>query len=232
MPTSRAGHASAAGRAPGILGGMTLEALIRRARGLVVPGGRRLLGITGPPGAGKSTLAEALVRALAPDAVLVGMDGFHLSGDELHRRGLARRKGAPETFDAAAYVDLLRSLRSPSAGDVAAPGFDRAREETVPAAVVVGAAVPLVVTEGNYLLLDTPPWSSIAELLDECWYVDLRPDLRVDRLVERHAAYGKSRAEAWAWAGGSDAHNADLVTGTRGRASLIVDASALDLPRE
>ena len=211
---------------------MTLEALIRRARGLVVPGGRRLLGITGPPGAGKSTLAEALVRALAPDAVLVGMDGFHLSGDELHRRGLARRKGAPETFDAAAYVDVLRSLRSPSAGDVAAPGFDRAREETVPAAVVVGAAVPLVVTEGNYLLLDTPPWSSIAELLDECWYVDLRPDLRVDRLVERHAAYGKSRAEAWAWAGGSDAHNADLVAGTRGRASLIVDASALDLPRE
>ena len=211
---------------------MTFDALIRRARGLVVPGGRRLLGITGPPGAGKSTLAEALVRGLASDAVLVGMDGFHLSGDELHRRGLARRKGAPETFDAAAYVDLLRSLRSPSNGDVAAPGFDRAREETVPAAVVVADAVPLVVTEGNYLLLDTPPWSSIAELLDECWYVDLRSDLRVGRLVERHAAYGKSLAEAWAWAGGSDARNADLVTETRGRASLIVDASALDLPPE
>jgi pantothenate kinase len=208
---------------------MTLEALIRRARGLVVPGGRRLLGITGPPGAGKSTLAEALVRALGPDAVLVGMDGFHLSGDELHRRGLARLKGAPETFDAAAYVALLRSLRSPSVGDVAAPGFDRAVEESVPGAVVVEAAVPLVVTEGNYLLLDAPPWSSIAELLDECWYVDLRDDLRLGRLVERHSAYGKSRAEAHAWATGSDARNADLVAGTRGRASLIVDASALDL---
>jgi pantothenate kinase len=211
---------------------MTLDALIRRARGLVVPGGRRLLGITGPPGAGKSTLAEALVRTLAPDAVLVGMDGFHLSGDELRRRGLARRKGAPETFDAAAYVDLLRSLRSPSAGDVVAPGFDRAREETVPAAVVVAAAVPLVVTEGNYLLLDAPPWSSIVGLLAECWYVDLRDDVRVGRLAERHAAYGKSRADALAWAEGSDARNADLVAGTKGRASLIIDASALGLAPE
>jgi pantothenate kinase len=229
MPTGRAGHASAAAaEPPGILAEMTLDALIRRARGLVVPGGRRLLGITGPPGAGKSTLAEALVRALAPDAVLVGMDGFHLSGDELHRRGLARRKGAPETFDAAAYVDLLRALRSPSA-DVVAPGFDRSVEETVPAAAVVGAAVPLVVTEGNYLLLDAPPWSSIADLLDECWYVDLRDDIRVGRLVERHAVFGKSRAEALAWAGGSDARNAELVAGTKGRASLIIDMSTVDL---
>src|SRR3954454_18871641 len=128
--------------------------------------GRRLLGLTGPAGAGKTTaagaLVSALVEALGPGrAVLVGMDGYHLAQAELERLGRADRKGAPDTFDAAGYVALLRRLRTPDAGTVYAPEFRRAIEEPIAGAVAVPRDVPLVVTEGNYLLLDTEPWSAV-----------------------------------------------------------------------
>ena len=87
---------------------------VAAARDLLAGPGRRLLGLTGPPGAGTSTLAEGIVAALGPAAVVVPMDGFHLSNDRLRQLGLADRKGAPETFDRAGYVDLLARLRDPS----------------------------------------------------------------------------------------------------------------------
>jgi pantothenate kinase len=186
-------------------------------------GPRRLLGITGAPGAGKSTLAAKLADALDGRAVVVGMDGFHLAGTELARLGRAERKGAPDTFDAAGYVALLRRLRAAGPDTVYAPEFRREIEEPIGSAVPVPAEVPLVITEGNYLLLDTPPWHEIAPLLDEIWFLRPGEDERVRRLVARHQAYGRSLAAANDRALGSDQRNADAVAATAARADRIID---------
>ncbi len=171
--------------------------LLREARALTA-GPRCILGIAGPPGAGTSTLARALVSMFGQRAVLVGMDGFHLLDDELVRLGRRDHKGAPDTFDAAAYVATLARLRS--GGTVRAPAFDRVADAPVPSAIAVPGSVPLVVTEGNYLLLDEGAWDGVHPLLDVCWYVDVEDSVRLPRLVHRHHAYGKSDTDARAWA--------------------------------
>ncbi len=198
------------------------DELVRRAQRLVVPGERRILGITGAPGAGKSTLADEIVAALAPQAVLVPMDGFHLANSELVRLGRRERKGAPDTFDAAGFAALLGRLRHPDTDTVYAPRFDRGVEEAIAGAIPVPPVVPLVVTEGNYLLLDDGPWRSIRGLLDECWYVEIGDAVRLDRLTARHASFGKDPAAARAWAHGSDQRNAAIVAATRSRADVVV----------
>jgi pantothenate kinase len=199
-----------------------LRGLIDRARRLVEPGTRRILGITGAPGSGKSTLASTLVAALAPHAVLVPMDGFHLANAQLVRLGRRDRKGAADTFDAAGYVALLRRLRDPAELLVYAPEFRRAIEEPIACAIPVSRDVPLVVTEGNYLLVDEGPWSAVGQLLDEAWFLEPGEEVRIERLVARHVEFGKSPAEARAWSLGTDQRNAELVQATRGRADLIV----------
>ncbi|MEE1791929.1 nucleoside/nucleotide kinase family protein [Streptomyces sp. BE308] len=200
-----------------------LTELTARAGRLATPGHRRILGIAGPPGAGKSTLAARLVDALGGRAVLVPMDGFHLARAELDRLGRADRKGAPDTFDAAGYAALLRRLRDPDAtGPVYAPAFDRALEEPVAGSLPVPPDVPLVVTEGNYLLHDDEAWAPVRGLLDEVWFLDLDPEERVRRLVERHVRFGKPRPYAERWVAGSDGTNARLVDRGRDRADLLV----------
>ncbi|ARF76031.1 nucleoside/nucleotide kinase family protein [Kitasatospora albolonga] len=200
-----------------------LAAATDRARRLAETGRRRVLGIAGPPGAGKSTLAERLAGALDGRAVLVPMDGFHLASAELDRLGRADRKGAPDTFDAPGYAALLRRLRDPDpVHPVYAPAFDRALEEPVAGALAVAPDVPLVITEGNYLLLDQGPWAQVRGLLDEVWFLDLDPAVRVRRLVERHVRYGKPPAYARAWVERSDEANARLVERGRGRADAVV----------
>lgn len=200
----------------------TSAELVRRARRLVQPGRRGILGITGPPGAGKSTVAEALVAALDGDAVLVPMDAFHLANAELERLGRRDRKGAADTFDAAGYAALLRRLRDPAEGCVYAPVFRREIEESIAGAIQVQPGVPLVITEGNYLLVDGHGWAPIRGLLDEVWFLAPPEPARLDRLVRRHEEYGKPPGEARAWAYGSDQRNAELVLGTRDCADLVI----------
>lgn len=209
------------GPVPGGTPGVALPAqALARARALAVPGRRCMLGIVAPPGAGKSTLAQALAAALGERAVVVPMDGFHLAQAELERLGRAGRKGAPDTFDGAGYVALLRRLRQPVAHEtVYAPAFRREIEEPVAGAIAVPASVPLVITEGNYLLLEAPPWRDVAALLDESWYLNGDDTQRTQRLARRHEAHGRSPEAARQWVAATDEPNARLVAATRGRAT-------------
>jgi pantothenate kinase len=204
-----------------------LDHLISRAQALAATGRRRMVGICGAPGAGKSTLAERLVAALGGRAVLVGMDGFHLSQRELRRLGREQRKGAPDTFDASGYVDLIRRLRrnGPEQADaetVYAPEFCREIEEPIACAVPVAPEVPLVVTEGNYLLLPDHPWSALRALLHEVWFLAPDEPVRLARLIERHRRHGRSDAEAHDRAYGSDQANALRIQATADRADLVL----------
>lgn len=176
-------------------------------------GSRRLLGIVGPPGSGKSTLAGALVDALGPRAQAVPMDGFHLAQCELHRLGRTGRKGAPDTFDAAGYAHLLRRLKQQSPHEtVYAPDFRREIEEPVAGAIAIHPQTPLLVTEGNYLLLeDDLAWAPVADLLDEVWYLEVDPALRRQRLCERHMHFGRTREQALSWIEATDEPNARRI---------------------
>ncbi|MFD5512587.1 nucleoside/nucleotide kinase family protein [Streptomyces sp. NPDC127051] len=203
---------------------MEFTELEERARALAASGERRILGIAGPPGAGKSTLAARLAQALGPErAVVVPMDGFHLAHAELERLGRADRKGAPDTFDAAGYAALLARLRTPAAAAVYAPAFDRSLEEPVAGSIPVDPAVRLVITEGNYLLYEAGEWAAVRALLDEVWFLAPDDTLRVRRLVDRHVRHGKAPARAEEWVARSDEANARLIAAGRTRADLVVE---------
>jgi pantothenate kinase len=205
-----------------------LDGLADRAAGLAVDG-RAVLGVVGCPGSGKSTFVDRLVASLGarveggPAAVVhVPMDGFHLADQALDRLGLRHRKGAPETFDAAGYAALLRRLRTETATTVYAPAFERDLEQPLAGAIAVPPSVRLVVTEGNYLLLDGP-WSAVRGLLNEAWFVQVGDETRVRRLVARHERFGKTHQEAVDWVRTVDQPNAELVHPTAGLADLVVD---------
>src|SRR5215217_3155418 len=165
-----------------------IDVMATAALALVGDRRRVVLGIAGAPGAGKSTLAEALVHAVArrqgDDWVAhVPMDGFHLADVQLERLGARLRKGAPDTFDVDGYAALLHRVVAEPDTWVYAPGFDRTLEQPVAAAMVVPPAARLVVTEGNYLLLPEEGWERARAQLAEVWYVSGDDDVRRSRLV-------------------------------------------------
>lgn len=194
------------------------------ARAHALGPGRVLLGICGAPGAGKSTLAERLVKALGDEAVYVGMDGFHLAQVELARLDRAERKGAPDTFDAAGYVNLLARLAAPPTTTVYAPEFRREIEEPIAGAVPVLPSHRIVLTEGNYLLLPDDPWREVRDLLTETWFLAPDETVRRERLIARHEAFGRTRAQARERTLGSDERNAVLINATRSAADLVISA--------
>jgi pantothenate kinase len=205
-----------------------LDDLCSRAEQLASAGERTLLAITGPPGAGKSTLARAVVGEVGRGSRLVEMDGFHLSQSRLAALGRLERKGALDTFDGAGFLELVLRLRRQGTETVYAPEFRRDLEEPVAGSLAVEPGAGLVVVEGNYLLVPHGPWGGLRALFDEVWYCEPGEDARLQRLVDRHRRYGKSGEEARRWALGPDQRNADLIAATRGRADVIV--GLVDVP--
>jgi len=215
---------------------MIPEAALHRAHALLATGKRKILGIVGAPGAGKSTLAQALLEALEKNvgpnqAMVVPMDGFHLAQAALQRLHRANRKGAPDTFDVFGYIFLLSRLHQtgrdigtslasapPGVEDhadredvVYAPAFHRDIEEPIAGEIAIPATVPLIITEGNYLLLDDAPWRQVRGFLDESWYVDVSAEQRHQQLLARHMRFGRSHAEALQWIAQTDEPNAVRV---------------------
>ncbi|PVY33718.1 pantothenate kinase [Williamsia muralis] len=217
----------------------TIDELVQRARNLVRTRPRVVLGIVGAPGSGKSTIAAAIVSSLHPQAVTLEMDGFHLDDAELGRLGRLERKGAPDTFDVDGYLSVLRRVRRCADDTVYAPRFDRRLEASRAGAVAIEAHHRLVVTEGNYLLLDSPRWRRARGRLDEVWFLDVASEVRRDRLVRRRIAHGETLSDSLDWVRGVDEANASLVETSMAAADLIVtvvgpdtDANAHEADRE
>jgi pantothenate kinase len=209
--------------APAPLATLSFAQASQRLQAFLERDSRTLLGLIGPPGAGKSTLAQRL-QALHPQrAQMVPMDGFHLANVELARLGRTGRKGAPDTFDSWGYVALLKRLRQQGPDEtVYAPEFRRAIEEPVAGAIPIFAGARLLIAEGNYLALNQGGWSQVAALLDEIWYVEVPPALRLERLVARHMQFGRTRQGAEDWVHSTDEPNARLIESTRERVHFMV----------
>jgi pantothenate kinase len=152
------------------------------------------------------------------------MDGFHLDNTELARRGLSDVKGAPETFDAVGFVRLVAQLHRAD-GPVSVPMFDRVADRTIDAAVTIEPDHHIVIVEGNYLLLEQPPWRALRELFDQTGYLAGDDDVRIERLVARHIRHGRTPVSAREFVRTSDEVNAAIVAASRPRADLIIDPS-------
>jgi pantothenate kinase len=203
---------------------LTWPAAAARLDELGGTGRRTVVGIAGPPGAGKSTLAAWLVERATVPVALVPMDGFHRTNAELERRGLLSRKGAPDTFDLPGYLRLLRQLHGDDRRTVHAPAFDRSIDEPTADGIAIAPAVRVVLTEGNYLLYDRDGWHEVADQLNETWWLSCADDERSRRLVERHQSFGRSAEDAIEFVARSDQANAALIADDLLRADFVLES--------
>lgn len=199
--------------------------LVERVERLASGRRRISIGIAGLPGAGKTTVAVALVadlRARGVAAVHVPMGGFHLADIALDALGRRDRKGAIDTFDGDGYAALLARIRSDLSTTIWAPAFERDIEQPLAGAIGIPPEATVIVSEGNYLLAEQEPWPLVRSLFDEVWFVDVDDELRRERLAARHIRFGKTPAEAADWVERVDEVNARLIRRTSGSAAVRV----------
>jgi pantothenate kinase len=178
---------------------------------------RTIIGIAGPPASGKSTLAEAVVQHLNKEmesslamASLLPMDGYHLDNRLLESRGLLSRKGSPETFNADGFCEAVTRI-SVASRETFHPIFDRQLDLAIANAISISPDTPVVVVEGNYILLKTDPWSSLSEVFDTTVFVCPGLDILRDRLQQRWIDHGLDPEAAMLRATGNDLVNAELI---------------------
>jgi pantothenate kinase len=215
---------------------MEMEDLARHAWALARhgPGPRTVVGLAGPPGAGKSTLAHALVAEVerlagAGAAGYLPLDGFHLSNAQLDRLGLASRKGSAPSFDIWGYVALLRRVTQETGHDIYVPDYDRTLHEPVAARHLLRPGTRLAITEGNYLACPEPGWTAARNLMAEVWYVEVPDGVRDARLVERQLAAGRTAAGAREWVDTNDHPNGEQVKRSRENCDRILTPGDRDL---
>lgn len=185
---------------------------------------RIIIGVVGKPGSGKSTLTSYLLDNLLKEkAVLVPMDGYHLSNKLLAEYKKADRKGAYDTFDSKGYSELLKRIKFDNESDIYFPIFHREIEESIVAEGVVPKECKLILTEGNYLLLDKHGWENVKSYLTQSWYIQIEDDLRWSRLMDRSIKYGRSPEIAYKWTHGSDEINAQVVETTQKFADVLLN---------
>jgi len=187
---------------------------------------RFVLGITGPPGAGKSTVSELLRDLLISRhgrlAIVVPMDGYHLSNEELVKRNLRPLKGIPSTFDADGFVALVGDIKSGARRTIVFPTFDRDADAVVACGGKVEPADEIIIVEGNYLLMTESPWHQIRHYLDDVFYIDAPHAVLLKRLLERHMEGGMNSEDALLKVDSTDLPNAHLIEKTRHLATKVV----------
>ena len=199
---------------------MNTEGLAKLIRARADSPSRFLVALAGPPASGKSTLAADLAATLAPGARVVPMDGFHYDDVVLEARGQRARKGAPETYDAAGFLHLIRRLRAEE--EVAIPIFDRTLELSRAAADIVGPDDRILIVEGNYLLLNRDPWRHLAPLFDLTVFLGVSEPELIRRLTDRWRHHGKSDAAAQDWITSNDLPNALTVINGSNKAEITL----------
>ncbi len=201
---------------------LTVASLVEWIRRDAAGRARYLFGIAGPPGSGKSTIAATLAHELG--APIAPMDGFHLPNRTLEQRGLRGVKGAPETFAAHEFADAVRRLRA-ATEDVLIPDFDRIVDDPRPDRIRLHSSDTIIIVEGNYLLLDRDPWSTLRDCLDAVGYVDIDPEVRIARLIARHTQFGKTPEAAATFVRESDERNTEIIEAARHRSDLFIEDS-------
>lgn len=206
---------------------ITETELVKRLRGRCQQSpARSIIGVAGTPGSGKSTLASRLVRAINQQekqdkAIVVPMDGFHYTNQELGRRGLSGRKGTPASFAAERFVRLIQRISEESSSVVYAPLYSREIHEPIEDAIAIAPQHQIIIVEGNYLLLPEPPWVQLKQYFDECWFLQIPLAVTRERLLQRHIRSGRTRAEALAKIA-VDMENAALIMQTAARADHVL----------
>lgn len=184
---------------------------------------RVVIGITGKPGSGKSTVTSKLKETIPGErTVILSQDGYHLSNLQLESLGRSNFKGAPDTFDSEGFSKILFRVKSELKNNIYFPIFHREIEESISAEGLITEKTNVVLVEGNYLLFETHGWGEVAKHLDEIWYLQVDDDLRLSRLVARHIEFGKNPQVAVAWAHGSDEANARLIEKARDKANAFL----------
>lgn len=202
--------------------GFTLDELVDQARQFSITGQRKILGVAGAPGSGKTTITQAILKGLTPGSVvIVPMDGFHLSNSTLINWNRRERKGAWDTFDSDGFIHLLKRIKFQSNSEVIhAPDFDRDIDESIGSCIPITSSNSLVIVEGTFLLSKQGNWPDVLPLLDQAWFVNLEDNIRQDRLISRHLKHGMNLEEATSWAMGTDEKNAQMVNSDYERSSL------------